>query len=215
MRSNWWKVLYRHPTNVFFAGVLWGALFVAIGLYETRYVTHGLLVLGHVPSWIGLACVLFFAIVFVAGIVFLLTARFFAAFCYLATGCMMYVPLYALEWLKGDRFTFTSGPHSEIADIYVRRQSEFTSQADLGPRLVALNNQCNLPYDCQCWIALDPGHTSGVEQDIGGWHRPRASLVASDNWAEPFAIIDVKRLDADTYSVLSCYGAWNSWGNPL
>jgi hypothetical protein len=211
MRSNWWKVLYRHPTNVFFAGVLWGALFIAIGLYETRYVTNGMDILGHVPAEIILVYALFFAAALVAGFIFLLMGRFFAALCYIVTGCMMYEPFHALEWLKGDRRFVTSGPHGKIVDIYNRRRSEFTSGADSGPRLVALNDQCGPPKECLCWIVLDPRHTSGIEQDIGGWHQPKASIVSSDDWAEPFAIVDVRRINADAYSLLSCYIDWSAW----
>jgi hypothetical protein len=214
MRSNWWKVLYRHPTNVFFAGVLWGALFVMIGLYTTQY-TDGMRLLDHIPPWLLLISASFFLAAFIVSFVFLLGARFFAALCHLGAAGMMPVSLYALEWLRDDRFVFTGGPHGEIADIYNRRRSEFTLRTNSGPRLVALNDQCNPSRDCLCWIVLDPGHTSGVEQDLGGWDRPTASIVSADDWAEPFAIVDVRRIDADAYSVLSSYGALNSWGNPF
>jgi hypothetical protein len=204
MRSNWWKVLYRHPTNVFFAGVLWGALFVAIGLYETLDVTNGMQVLGHVRSQIVVIYALFFLVAFIAGLIFLFAGRFFAAFCYIGTACMMYVPLHALEWLKGDRFYITSGPHSEIADIYDRRQSQLAAAANFNPLLVPLDNQCHPPPDCQCWVVLDPGHTTGVEREIGGWHRPATYILPADETPIRFAIVDVRRLNADAYSVLGC-----------
>jgi hypothetical protein len=210
MRSKLWKFLFRHPTNVFLAGILWGTLFVAIGLYATRDVTNGLQVAGHVPPWIGLTCMLFFVVVFVRGIVLLLTARFFAAFCYLVTGCMMYMPLFALLWLKGDRFTFTSGPHREIADIYDRSQTTLIAAANFNPLLVPLENQCHPPPDCQCWIVLDPGHTTGVERDIGGWHRPGTYILPADETPVHFAIVDVRRINVDVYSVLGCVADWTS-----
>jgi hypothetical protein len=214
MKSVLRRVAFSHPVGVVFAGILWGALFVMIGLYATRDETNGLNVIGRVPGQITIVYELFFLASFVVGIVLLFKREFLIAACYLFISFAGDVPICALQWLKGDRFVFTSGPHGELGEIYAQRRSEFTSMASSSPRLIALDNQCHPPADCECWIVLDPTHTSGIEQDIGGWHAPKSLILPVNTLPPHFAIVDVRRLDEDAYSVLGCGIDCRSW-NPV
>jgi hypothetical protein len=118
--------------------------------------------------------------------------------------------MYASLALKGDRFTFTAGPHSEISAIYSQRRLEF-EQLVVTPRLIDLDHQCHPPSCCACWIVVDPKHTSGVEKEIGGWHRPDpASIFPVGAIPLQFEIVDVRRIDANAYSVLECSADWRA-----
>ena len=134
-------------------------------------------------------------------IVLLFKRNFLNAICLIVVVCSVYFPVYALNAIRGDRTRFTDGPHREIADIYHERRPAFVSP---GSRLVPLDNQCHPPNWCTCWVLWDPSHTSGAEQDLGRWHRPKSSAFPTDAFPIEFELVDVRRLDPDAYSVLAC-----------
>lgn len=66
-----------------------------------------------------------------------------------------------------------------------------------------------------CSVSLDrdlcdPAHTSGIEHDIGRWHSPISPLLAAGMPDIDFAIVDVKQLDKDAYSVLTSAVDWGA-----
>jgi hypothetical protein len=202
--------LFTHPTYILFAGSLWGALFLSIGLYATRGVTDGQIILGHVPIGIKIIDDLLQAGVFLASVVFLFRRRLLAAACYFVTAYAWSVPSDALLWLKGDRYAFTSGPHGEIAETYNSLRPEFALGPGSSLAIVSLGKQCHPPTDYECWIVYDPAHTSGIEHDIGRWHKPNSPVLAASMPDRYFAIVDVKQLDRDAYSVLSSPVDWGA-----
>jgi hypothetical protein len=158
-----------------------------------------------------LACyTLFFlaALVGTAGSLFM--GRWIPALYCFAASCIGIISIYASLMLRGDRFTFVAAAHSEIAEIYRQRRSEFVSR-DLTSRLIGLDDQCGPPNGCECWLLLDPASSSGAERDIDGWHRPIASVFPTNNTPEHFAVVNVKRLDSDAYSVLGCEWDPTAW----
>jgi hypothetical protein len=211
MKSILWKLLFTHPTNILFAGALWGALFLSIGLYASRGVTDGQGVHGYVPAEIGIIDGLLQLAVFITSIVFVFRRRFLAAACYFVTAYMWSAPTDALRWLKGDRYFFTGGPHGEIGEIYNGLRPEFALGPGSSLAIVSLGDQCHPPQDYECWIVYDPAHTSGIEHDIGSWHSPVSPLLATGMPDIDFVIVDVKQLDRDAYSVLTGAVDWGAF----
>jgi len=150
-----------------------------------------------------LACyALFFLVALVSTAVSLFVGRWIVAlYCFVAS-CIGIMSIYGSLALKGGLMA-AAAPHREIAEIYNRRRPELTSRGPM-PRLVDLDDQCGPPAGCECWLLLDLDHFGGVEKDIGGWHRPIASVFLTNSAAEHFAIVNVKRIDPDAYSVLGC-----------
>jgi hypothetical protein len=88
----------------------------------------------------------------------------------------------------------------EIDDIYRQRRSEFVSRE---PLLVQLEDQCRPPNWCRCYILRDPSHSGEIAQDLGRWHYPKSFMFPNSLPIE-FNLVDMKRIDSDTYSVLAC-----------
>jgi hypothetical protein len=136
-------------------------------------------------------------------VVYLFNRRWRSALYYFIVLCIGVASILLSLALKDDRFMFVAKSHDEITGIYNQRRSEFDPN-DLTPRLVPLDSQCRPPSGCECWLVVDPAHSSGVENEIGGWHRPTASIFPTNTAPEHFAIVNVKRLDSGDFSVLGC-----------
>src|SRR5262249_40621398 len=117
------------------------------------------------------ACLFFLMLGLIWSTICLFRRRWISSLCYFGAALLAPGSIYASLALKGDRFTFTAGPHNEIAGMYRQRRSEF-EQLAVTPRLIDLDDQCHPPSGCACWIVVDPKQTSGVEKEIGRWHRP-------------------------------------------
>jgi len=153
----------------------------------------------------------------IATIVFLFRARFLVALSYLALTASVFVASHVSVVLKGSRFSFPGPSHDKIAEIYRQRRpttglsrkafTRYTQREfDLGlvPGLVALGEECHPPYGCECWIAWGPALDRGIDKDVDrGWHAPRSALFPPSR-PEYFAIVHVRRIDPDAYSVLGC-----------
>jgi hypothetical protein len=201
--------------NIIVISATWGVLYVLIDGIVLRGVLKEFSLFGQALRIVTVCYLLFGIVAFGGSAFFLLRRKLQSALFYLASACIVCVSIYASLAVKGDRFAFTSAPHSEIADIYNQRRSEFGLTAptiiNQTPRLVALDEQCRPPSGCECWIVVDPAHTSGVEQDIGGWHRPKASIFPTDTFPRHFEIVNVRQLDSDAYSAMGCEADWTSW----
>jgi hypothetical protein len=155
--------------------------------------------------------VLFLFVMLIGSTVLLLRLKWLSAVCYFASASILVASSLAALALKGDRFAFTAGPHREIADIYYQRRSEFAVPSP-DPRFFALKSQCRPPSGCECWVLVDLAHTSGVEREIGGWRRAQASIFIDWDAVGPkdFAIVNVKQIDSNAYSILGCSADWTA-----
>jgi hypothetical protein len=180
-----------------------------IGLYFTRDIRDGIdptgfvppTVWGRVPGEIFLLLILPYVGAFVIGVALLFQRKILSATCLIGVAYSVLLPTYAVDAIRGDRTHFTDGPHREIAAIYHQRHSDFVSP---GPRLVPLDNRCHPPNWCTCWVFWDPARTGEVEKDLGRWHEPKSSAFPTGTLPIEFELVDVRRLDADAYSVLAC-----------
>jgi len=153
----------------------------------------------------------------IATIVFLFRARFIVALSYLALTVSVFVATQVSVVLKGSRLSIPGPSHDRIAEIYRQRRPKtglarpvfnFHSQQKFNPGevpgLVALGEECQPPVGCECWIAWGPALDRGIDKDVDrDWHAPRSALFPASS-PEYFAIVHVKRIDADAYSVLGC-----------
>jgi hypothetical protein len=150
-----------------------------------------------------LSYVLFMYLLFIAGVVLLLRRKPFLSVCYLAASAAAYASCFAAAALKDDRWTFPFGAHREIASIYREHDVDFDKNNST-PHLMSLDQQCHPPSSCECWVLIDPGHRSGIENDLGGWRRPAAPIFLTDTLSLHFGIVNVRVLDSSAYSVLGC-----------
>jgi hypothetical protein len=153
----------------------------------------------------------------IATIVFLFRARFVVALSYLLLTASVFVASHVSVVLKGSRFSFPEKSHDKIVEIYRQRRPttglsrpvfNFHSQQkfNLGdiPDLVALGEECHPPYLCECWIAWGPALNRGIDKEVDrDWHAPRSALFPASR-PEYFAIVHVRPIDADAYSVIGC-----------
>ena len=130
--------------------------------------------------------------------------------CYLAAFATTYASCFVAAAVKNDRLIFPSGSHREIAGIYQRQDMDFDVN-NRTPHLVLLDEQCHPPNGCECWILIDPDHRSAVENDLGGWRQPTASIFPPDMLPISFAIVNVRVLDSSAYSVLGCTMDLRRW----
>ena len=182
------------------------ALDILLEVFAAPRITDGTSSLLSVIDAITILHVLFTYSLLIAGVVLLLRRKLFLSVCYLAAGAVGYMSFYAVAALKDDRLIFPAGAHREIAAIYQQRDVDFEIN-NSSPHLVSLGEQCHPPSGCGCWVLIDPGHTSGAENDRGGWRRPKASIFITGE----FGIVNARVLDSSAYSVLSCgmdYFAW-------
>jgi hypothetical protein len=204
------RLFFSHPTNIIPIAFFWAVPFALLdGLIGSR-IKDGTSSWAYFFGILGLFDRLFFLFVLIGGAIFLLGRGWKSALCYFAASCILYVSIIGSLALKGDRFAFTAGPHREIADIYNRRRSEL-DLTNRNPRLLDLDSQCHPPGGCACWAVIDPVHSSGIENEIGGWHRPTAAIFPLDTLPINFAIVDVERIDSVAYSVLGCSQDWRGW----
>jgi hypothetical protein len=154
-------------------------------------------------------CCFFLALV--GTVICLLRMKWGLALCYFLAAFTVPASAVATAALNDDRFVLPSKSHQEIADIYNRRRVELFDPSK-GVRPIPLDVQCHPPSDCECWLLLDPNHTSGAEKEVVGgwlnsWHRPAWSFPIPAN----LAIVDVRRLGDDAFSVLGCEIDWTSF----
>ena len=153
----------------------------------------------------------------IATIVFLFRARFIVSVSYLVLTASVFVASHFSVVLKGSQFSFPEKAHDEIVEIYRQRRPttglsrpvfNFHSQQkfNLGdiPGLVALGEECHPPNLCECWIAWGPALNRGIDKEVDrDWHAPRSALFPAAR-PEYFAIVHVRPIDADAYSVIGC-----------
>jgi len=165
----------------------------------------------EILSFTRLAFVLFSFSLLMVGVILLFRRKLFLSVCYLAAGVAAYESSYVEAALKDDRLIFPSGSHREIAAIYRQQDLDF-DLTNPKPHLVSLDDRCHLPGGCGCWVLIDPGHSSGVENYLGGWRHPPARTSAQDPLSLLyFAIVNVRALDSSAYSVLGCGVDYFSW----
>jgi len=186
------------------------ALDIFLEVVAEPRITDGTSPLLDVMITISLIYVLSTYSLFVVGVVLLLRRKLFLSVCYLAAGTVGYLSFYAVAALKDDRLVFPGGAHREIAAIYERRDVDFEI-SNLSPHLVSLDEECHPPHGCGCWVLIDPRHTSGVENDRGGWRRPTAPIFLPQTLPVRFAIVNVRVLDSSAYSVLGCDMDFFAW----
>lgn len=137
----------------------------------------------------------------IASIVFLIRARFLLALSYLALTASVFVATQVAVVLKGSRFSFPDKVHDDIVEIYRQRRPLISlPRPGFGeiPGLTYLHEACNPPYGCECWIAWGPALDRGIDKDVDrDWHAPRSAQL-------PGAIVHVRQIDADAYSVIGC-----------
>jgi hypothetical protein len=150
-----------------------------------------------------LSYILYMCSVLIAGVVLFLRRKLFLSVCYLAAGATAYASCFADAALKDDRLTFPSGSHREIANIYRKQDVNFDVNSST-PHLTFLDRQCHPPNGCECWVLIDPGHRSAVDNDLGGWRRPTAAIFLPEVLPLHFGIVNVRVLDSSAYSVLGC-----------
>jgi hypothetical protein len=209
-RQSLRTLVFSHPINIFVLTIVASALFiVAYGLVlppATPTTTVSL----EIIEWAIIVYVLLFLYgTFFCSVILLLRRKWLAAACYFVAGCIAYVSNQAALALQGNRFAFPGGAHREIAAIYDQRGSELELDNPI-PHLVGLDERCH-PWgvqSCECWILVDSEDMSGAKQDLGGWHRPKAPILTKKTY---FAIVNVRRLDARAFSILSCNDDLRSW----
>ncbi len=204
------KIRASHSTVLAIVIVAATALDIFVEVFAEPRVKDSTSALFSVIGVIQLFYVLFTYSLLMAGVVLLLRRKLFLSVCYLAAGAVGYMSFYAVAALKDDRLIFPAGAHREIAAIYERRDVDFEIERS-SPHPVSLGEQCHPPSGCGCWVLIDSGHTSGVEDDRSGWRRPTASIFLPVTIPDRFAIVNVRVLDSSAYSVLRCnmdYFAW-------
>src|ERR1700730_5246026 len=201
MRFALRKWIISYPTNVITIAAVSGVIYIVTDGIISPRVKDGVSVPAKVLAFVAVSYFLFLFAVLIGTAISLLRRKWFSAICYFVATCMAYVSINVTSALKGDRFMFPGWSHREIADLYNQRRSELIAFTSRGTHLAALGEQCHPPRSCECWILWDPARASGAEREIGGWLRPTASIFPRDSG---FAIVNVRRLDADAYSVLSC-----------
>jgi hypothetical protein len=203
------RLLVAYPTNIIALSIVSGALFIISDGVISRHLKDATGLLFKALSGIEVLCFLVFFVIFIWGVGCLFMRRWLSVLYHLLATCIAIASIYASFAVKGDRFTFTAGAHDEIAGIYNRRLAEFNRHND-SSRLIPLDDQCHPPNGCECWIVVDPGHTSGVEREVRGWHRPTAPIFPMETFPRHFEIVDVRQLNPEAYSVLGCEADWSA-----
>ena len=204
------KILARHSIVLAIVIIAATALDIFLDVFVEPRIIDGTSPILSAIAAIDLFCALSAYPLLIAGAVLMLRRKLFTSVCYLAAGTVGYMSFYAVAALKDDRLIFPAGAHREIAVIYERRDVDFEIN-NSSPHLVSLGEQCHPRGGCGCWVLIDPGHTSGVEDDRSGWRRPTASIFLPVTIPDRFAIVNIGVLDSSAYSVLGCnmdYFAW-------
>lgn len=169
------------------------------------------------------ALVLAFFLTVIASIVSLVRLRFSSFASYLASACIGYASIiggiYAKQAVRADRFEFSGPVHAEIAEIFRQHQNVNellrldVRYANFG--LISLGEKCHPPSDCECWIAQGQARDLGIEREVDGWHEPISAAFPKHTSPAYFAVVSVRRIERDTYSVIGCTGYWGSlWLKP-
>jgi hypothetical protein len=203
LRGAWRSVMSK--TNVIIVSVVGAVFACAIHYVPPPPVSAKPALTDDLLGLYLLLYLVLFVVWLVAGVVCLLRGRFRQALRYAAAAAIFYVGLnFPGEINSGEN----DEQHARMAELYSQGRDRLMASAQTSqpsaPRLVPFDERCDPPKWCSCWIVLDPDHTSGVEADLGYWHQPRSSFFPPD--VPPFgsARIDVRHIDADTYSVLAC-----------
>jgi hypothetical protein len=216
MASSLLRVILLRPTRIVVLAVLGGVLFIWIDKFWLRQVVRQF---SSLDQFLRVALLLFFPTLFVValakGVYFLFKRDKFAAQCNFGAACIVGTLFVLSRAIAFDPFSYKVGPHSDIAEIYNQRRSEFNPSTpqvvNSSPRLFALSEQCRPPNGCGCWLLLDPQHTSDVERALGqGWHRPTASIFPQDEQPPAFTIVYVRQIDPNAYAVLGCSLDWTA-----
>jgi hypothetical protein len=198
------RIVLSYPTNIVAAAITWGVAFALVEGLLSPHIKDGT----SAEALFLIIDLLNGALLFVGligAVILLFRRKWRSALCYLSVACVLYASMMASSALQGgDRFFYTSGPHREIAEIYQMRRSELAPDKQ---QFFSLEQACRPPGGCDCWLLWDPNHSSHVETDIGGWHRPYTPFFPQDSG---FAIVDVRRIDSNAYSVLGCSVDWTS-----
>lgn len=216
-----------YPTSIIGISALAGSLYLAVDVLQARSSVANSWATPYVVIAISFLGFFFFAVI--AAVVSLVKFNLASFASYLASACVLYASwqagIYASAAVKGDRFVFPSAAHDEIAKIWSQRRPATGLKRpgyahywvlpaqkifDELPDLVALGDECHPPSGCECWIARGAARDRGIEKDVGGgWHVPRSGIFPA---ARPdyFAIVHVRRIDGDAYSVLGCVCDWGA-----
>jgi hypothetical protein len=203
MKGRFRRQILSYPGNLILIGILWGGSYACVDGFISPRIVDAVSLPFHILRVIDLFQSLFLIAAIFGTAILLLRRKWLSASCYFSVGCILWLSIVAALALKGDRFVFSGGPHREIADIYHQRLAEFSSVKQ-SPRLVSLDRECHPPNGCYCWVLMDPNHTTGADKDVGGWQRPSAPIFPPDTFPIDFAIVNVKRLNDNVYSVLGC-----------
>ncbi len=196
-------------TIVIIVYCFFSAIYIVVNGIISPYVKDAMSPLARALAFVSAAYTICFISLIIASAVCLLRRRWIPSLCYFMAGLLTPASMYASLAIKGDRFTFTAGPHREIADIYHQRRSELERNVS-DPGLIDIDDQCHPPNGCGCWIVVDLRHTSGVEREIGRWHRPSAAIFSMNTSPGPFEIVDVMQINNRAYSVLGCEADWTA-----
>lgn len=197
------RFLSLYPAIIIAIGILWGTLWASIDAFAFKHFYIAQSEVASILVYIGTFYALFCIAAFIAAVILLFRGKEFHAFCCFVAAYTFFASIFLSSAFQGDKFVFTSAPHREIAEIYNGHKLEW-GPADSRAHLVALNGECHPPNGCECWVVLDPGHASGVQKEMGGWHRPTAPIFPMHTLPQHFAIVNVRRLGPDDYSVLGC-----------
>ncbi len=143
----------------------------------------------------------------IIGPVLLLRRKWTVGFSLIGVACLLYVSQIASLALSGDDFLFTAASHRENAKIYAEQRSGFAVDKE---QFFDLAEACHPPGTCKCWLLFDPNHASGAEADVGRWHPPRSGFFPED---AGFSIVDVRKIDQSTYSVIGCSMDLRGWSS--
>ena|ERR1700733_539404 len=203
------RFLFQYPAIIIVIAFFWGTLAALIdGIFLNQTFASPRVAIDALVAIVAMYRL--FCIAALGGAIILLFRRkVLHALCYFIAAYTIPLSMFASAALRQDRFVFTSLPHREIARIYNEQKIKSRSN-ESRPLLIGLDETCHPPGGCECWVVLDPSRTSGVEKEVGGWHRPTAAIFPIDTFPRHFAIVDVRRLDPDDYSVLGCSADWRA-----
>jgi hypothetical protein len=138
----------------------------------------------------------------VAVLISVIRRRWRSAISYFIAFCVAAGSVYGAAALDDHHdLQLTVPAHEAIVAFYQQQRSELSASVK-GYRLVELQQRCHPLHSVECWIVFDPSHGSGVETEVGRWHRlSDYSLFPYDNFG--LGSVDIRRIDADAYSVLT------------
>jgi hypothetical protein len=198
------KALVRtYPATVPIGALAWSIMFALVdGLIAPQEIYA--FSLGSVSiAILALVHALLFWILLIGAIFLVAKRKVLPALSFVCAAGFLYCASYAAAGLSGDRFVFTAQAHRRVADIYKNHRAEFQT---VGPaaHLFNLHDQCDLPEACICAILIDASHSLQIRSEIGGWHRPAPSAIPQNAAQINFAILDLRAINSEAYSILAC-----------